>query len=111
MTMLDTAREIQTRYLDSVKSAQEQIVSYNERIADTVVKSLPEWQSPLGEYLPSPAEVVETYYSFVGEIYEANKEFASQIVKAWERPEAAEAAEAPKAKATKSTKASSKAKA
>lgn len=108
MTMLDTAREMQTRYLDSVKTAQEQIVSYNERIADSVVKSLPEWQSPLAEYLPSPAEVVETYYTFVGEMYEANKEFASQIVKAWERPEVVEA---PKAKAAKSTKASAKAKA
>ncbi len=91
MTMIDTARDIQTRYLDGVKSAQEQIVSYNERIADSIVGSLPEWQSPFSDYLPKPAEVVETYYTFVGEVYEANKEFASRIVQAWERPEDADA--------------------
>jgi hypothetical protein len=91
MTMIETARDLQTRYLDGVKSAQEQIVSYNERIADTVVGALPEWQTPFAEYLPKPAEVVDTYYAFVGEIYEANKEFAARIVQAWERPEDADA--------------------
>jgi hypothetical protein len=91
MTMIETAREMQTRYIDGMKSAQEQIVSYNERIADTVVGAMPSWQSPFSEYLPKPAEMVETYYGFLGELYEANKEFASRIVKAWERSEDAAA--------------------
>ena len=87
MTMLDTAREMQTRYLDGVKTAQEQIVSYNERIADSVAGSLPDWQSPFAEYLPTPSEVVETYNTFLGELYEANREFTTRIVQAWARTE------------------------
>ena len=31
-----------------------------ERIADTVVGALPEWQTPFSEYLPKPAEVART---------------------------------------------------
>ncbi len=91
MTMIDTVRDIQTRYIDGVKTAQEQIVSYNERIADTVAGSMPEWQSPFSEYLPKPAELVDSYYAYLGELYEANKEFATRIVTAWERPEDADA--------------------
>ena len=90
MTMLDTVREMQTRYLDGVKTAQEQIVSYNERIADSVSGALPEWQSPFSEYLPKPAELVESYYTYVGELYEANREFATRIVQAWDRSESTE---------------------
>ncbi len=100
MTMIDTAKDLQARYLDGVKTAQEQIVSYNERIADSVSGALPEFQAPFSEYLPSPAEVVETYYAFVGEMYEANKEFASRMVAAWERTEDAPAAAKETAKAT-----------
>lgn len=91
MTMIDTVREMQTRYIDGVKTAQEQIVSYNERIADTVSGAMPDWQSPFSEYLPKPAELVDTYYSVVGELYEANKEFATRIVHAWDRTEDADA--------------------
>lgn len=91
MTMIDTVREIQTRYIEGIKSAQEQIVSYNERIADTVSGAMPEFQSPLSEYLPKPAELVDSYYTYVGELYEANKEFATRIVTAWERSEDADA--------------------
>lgn len=87
MTVLDTAHEVQDRYIEGVKSAQERIASYNERLAENFVSSLPRWETPLSEYLPSPAEMVETYYGFVGELYEANKEFAARMVKAWERPE------------------------
>ncbi len=91
MTMIDTVRDLQTRSIDGVKSVQEQIVSYNERIADSVSGALPEWQSPFAEYLPKPAELVDTYYGYLGELYEANKEFATRIVQAWERSEDADA--------------------
>lgn len=91
MTMIDTVRDMQTRYIDGVKTAQEQIVSYNERIADTVSGAMPDWQSPLAEYLPKPAELVDSYYTYLGELYEANKEFATRIVTAWERTEDADA--------------------
>ena len=85
MTMTDSIREIQTRSLDQMKSAQEQIVSYNERIADTVVGALPDWQPPFTEYLPSPTEVVKSYYSFIGELHQANLDFATRITSAWEQ--------------------------
>jgi hypothetical protein len=90
MTMLDSVREMQTRYLDTVKSTQEQLVSYNERIADTVVGALPDWQSPFSEYLPKPTEVVDTYFGYLGDLYEANKDFATRIAKAWDRAEVTE---------------------
>lgn len=91
MTMIDTVRDMQTRYIDGVKTAQEQIVSYNERIADSVSGAVPEWQAPFSEYLPKPAELVDSYYTYLGELYEANKEFATRIVSAWERSEDADA--------------------
>ena len=91
MAVMDTVKEAQDRSLETVKTVQEQVISFNERIADTVLGALPNYQSPFGEYLPKPAEVVDTYYAFVGEVYEANKEFAARIVQAWERPEDADA--------------------
>lgn len=101
MTVTDSIREIQTRSLDQMKTAQEQIVSYNERIADTVLSSLPEWQSPLAEYLPSPSEMVKSYYSFLGELHEANFDFATRLATAWEKPGEEPA---PAAKSTKKSK-------
>jgi hypothetical protein len=100
MTMLDSIREMQTRSLDQMKTAQEQIVSYNERVADTIIGAMPDWQSPFSEYLPTPSEMVETYFSFLGELHQANFDFANRIAGAWEKPEAAAdaAAEAKKAK-------------
>lgn len=88
MTMIDTVREMQTRSLEGMKTAQEQFVSYNERMADTVTGALPAMESPFAQYLPKPAEMVEAYYSYVGEIFEANKDFAGRIVAAWDSPEA-----------------------
>ncbi|MGF1598661.1 MAG: hypothetical protein ACFCVK_17325 [Acidimicrobiales bacterium] len=90
MTMIDSIREMQTRSLDGMKSAQEQLVSYNERMADTVLGAMPDWDSPFSQYLPKPSEMVDAYYTFLGELYEANKEFASRVAAAWEKPEDSE---------------------
>lgn len=90
MTMLDNVREFQTRYIDGLKSAQDRVVSYNERIADTVTGALPDMQSPFADYLPKPTEVVDTYYSYLGDLMEANKEFATRMAKAWDKAEATE---------------------
>ncbi|MFV0523307.1 MAG: hypothetical protein ACK5RL_02285 [Acidimicrobiales bacterium] len=97
MTMLDTIREAQTRSIEQIKTAQEQVISYNERIADTIVGALPAVEAPFGEYLPTPAEMVDAYFSFVGELYAANREFATRMVTAWDKP-----AEEPKPVAKKS---------
>lgn len=102
MTMIDTVRELQTRSLEGLKTAQEQVVSYNERVADTVTGAMPAVEAPFGQYLPKPAEMVDAYYSFLGELYEVNKDFASRIVSAWDQG----GEEAAPAKATKATKSS-----
>ncbi|MFV0258231.1 MAG: hypothetical protein ACK5PP_07270 [Acidimicrobiales bacterium] len=90
MTMLDTIREAQTRSIEQIKTAQEQVISYNERIADTIVGAMPAFEAPFGEYLPTPAEVVDAYYSFVGELYAANRDFATRMVTAWDNKPAEE---------------------
>lgn len=86
MTMIDTIREVQTRSLEGIKSAQEQFISYNERVADTVVGAMPDLQSPFAQYVPKPTEIVDAYFSYVGELYEANRDFATRVAKAWEQP-------------------------
>lgn len=84
MTVTDSIREIQTRSIDQMKTRQEQLVSYNDRIADTVTGALPSWQLPFTQYVPKPSEMVEAYFSFLGEIRDANRDFAAKIVTAWE---------------------------
>jgi hypothetical protein len=74
-----------------VKTTQEQIVSYNERIADSVSGTMPDWPSPISAYLPRPTELVDAYYGYLGELYEANREFATRIADAWDRSEEASA--------------------
>lgn len=99
MAVIDSVKEAQTRSLEQIKTVQEQVISFNERVADTVLGAMPDFQSPFGEYLPKPAEVVETYFAFMGQMHEANKDFASRIATIWERAD--EAAPAPKAAAKK----------
>ena len=90
--MIETIREAQTRTLEQMRTAHEQVIEFNERIADTVTSALPDFQSPFGEYLPKPTELVNTYFEFLSGVQQANAEFASRLVKAWDRSEAAVAA-------------------
>lgn len=92
VTMIETIREAQTRTLEQMRTAHEQVIEFNERIADTVTSALPDFQSPFGEYLPKPTELVNTYFDFLSGVQQANAEFASRLVKAWDRSEAAVAA-------------------
>ena len=87
MTMIDSIRQLQTQYIEGMRSAQEQFVSYNERVADTISGSVPNWSPPFADYLPKPTEVVDAYYSFVGELHETNRDFATRVAQAWARPE------------------------
>lgn len=84
MTMIDSIREAQTRSLEQIRTAQEQVVEFNERIADTMLGVMPDVQSPFSEYLPKPTEVVSAYYDFVGDLQKANADFAMRMAKAWE---------------------------
>ncbi|MFT7646269.1 MAG: hypothetical protein ACI8Y4_001003 [Candidatus Poriferisodalaceae bacterium] len=98
MAVMDSVKEAQTRCIDQMKTVQEQVLSFNERIADTVLGAMPNIESPFASYLPKPAEMVENYFAFMGQMHEANKEFASRIASTWERNEAPAA---PKAAAKK----------
>lgn len=84
-TVMDSVREMQSRSLDAMKTAQEQMISFNERIADTMIGAMPNQASaPFAQYLPKPTEMVDAYYSYLGELYEANKDFATRVASAWE---------------------------
>jgi hypothetical protein len=87
MTVLDAINSVQTRSLHRVRSAQDQVASYNERLADTVTDVLPDFRPPFVRHLPSPTEVVKTYFSFIGELHQANLDFATRITSAWEGSE------------------------
>ena len=99
MAVMDSVKEAQTRSVDQVKTVQEQVISFNERVADTVLGAMPSYESPFADYLPKPAEMVESYFSFMNEMHEANRDFASRLAGIWDRAE--ESAPAPKAAAKK----------
>ena len=88
MAVLDSVKEAQTRSLESMKTVQEQVISFNERIADTVLGAMPNYESPFGDYLPKPTEMVESYFGFMNQLHEANRDFATRLVGIWERDEA-----------------------
>lgn len=85
MAVMDTVKDAQTRSIDTVKTVQEQVISFNERIADTVLGAVPSFEAPFAEYMPKPAEVVENYFSFMQSMHEANREFATRMVGIWNR--------------------------
>ncbi|MCB0991853.1 MAG: hypothetical protein KDB16_12800 [Acidimicrobiales bacterium] len=85
---METVKDAQTRSIDTVKTVQEQVISFNERIADTVLGAVPSFEAPFGQYLPKPAEVVENYFSFMAMMHEANRDFATRLVGIWNRDEA-----------------------
>jgi hypothetical protein len=99
MAVMDSVKEAQTRSIEQVKTVQEQVISFNERVADTVLGALPNYQSPFADYLPKPTEFVESYFGFLGQRHEANRDFAARLANIWERAE--EGAPAPKAAAKK----------
>ena len=97
MAVMDSVKEAQTRGLEQMKTVQEQVISFNERIADTVLGALPNYESPFADYFPKPAEVIDSYFAFMGQMHEANKDFANRLASIWERAEEP----APKAAAKK----------
>lgn len=85
MAVLDSVRDMQDRTLEQVKSAQEQFISMNERVAEAWLSAVPAMSNPFAEYLPKPTEVIDTYFGFLGRVHEANKDCASRIAAAWQR--------------------------
>ena len=89
MTFIDTIQDVQTRSIEQLKSAQEQILGYNEQLASTLTEAMPEvpeLPGPLAN-MPRPTELVESYYSFLGSLYEANKEFTLRMLAPWDKAE------------------------
>jgi len=85
MAVLDSIRDMQDRTLEQMKTAQEQFVSMNERVAEAWLSAVPATSSPFAEYLPKPTEMLDTYFSFWSQVHEANKDCAARIAAAWER--------------------------
>lgn len=85
MAVLDSVREMQDRTIEQMKTAQEQFVSMNERVAEAWLSAAPAMSSPFAEYLPKPTEMIDTYFGFLGQVHEANKDCAARIAAAWER--------------------------
>ncbi len=85
MPVLDSVREMQDRTLEQMKTAQEQFVSMNERVAEAWLNAMPAISSPFAEYLPKPTEMIDAYYNFLGQLHEANKDCAARVASAWER--------------------------
>ncbi len=85
MAVLDSIREVQDRTLEQMKTAQEQFVSMNERVAEAWLAAVPAVAGPFAEYLPKPTEMIDTYFGFLGRVHEANKDCAARIAAAWER--------------------------
>jgi hypothetical protein len=88
MAVIDTIREAQERSIEGITSAQERLAELNEQVAENVLNAVPSFDNPFAEYLPSPSELVDSYFDFVGKLYEANRAFTERLTKAWERPEA-----------------------
>lgn len=81
--------DMQSKAIEQMKSMQTQTLELNERIAETIVKMMPELPAPLAENLPEPADVVANYFDFVAELQSANREFVTSMVAAWFPAEAA----------------------
>ncbi len=91
-TVLSTIQDLQTRSLEQLRSTQEQVLSYNEQLAETVVGAMPsmgDLPTPLAS-LPTPVEMAETYFSFVSDLYEANKDFTLRFLAPWQSADDAE---------------------
>lgn len=84
MSMLDSMRDMQTQSIERVRSTQEQIISFNERIAETVLAVTPNMQSPFDRYVPRPSEMVDAYFGYLGQLHEVNKDFATRLAAAWD---------------------------
>jgi len=96
MAVIDTIREAQDRSIEELTNAQERLAELNERVAEGISGIVPRFENPFAEYLPSPSQVVESYFDFVGKLYEANKSFSQRVAAAWERPEGSTAKPAAK---------------
>jgi len=84
--VLDRVTDVQTRLLDNIESVQERLVSAQERVADVVTPRIADVEVPFADRLPTAAEMVDNYFSFVTKATKMNKRFAEKVVDAWAMP-------------------------
>jgi len=75
--------EMQRQTIEQMKTAQDQIVEMNERVAESMMGMVPEMPAPFAEYMPQPTEMVSNYFDFMGELRTANRAFVESMMAAW----------------------------
>jgi len=89
-TILSTVQDVQSKSIEQLRSAQEQVLSYNEQLATTVVDAMPAVPSIPGvDNMPSPVEVTENLFAFWNDLFEANKEFTLGLLAPWNKADEA----------------------
>lgn len=91
-TAVENMKAANERVLETVKTAQTQMVEVNERASELVESMRPE-RTPFDWTVAN--EMVTGYFDFVGEIVAAQRDFTSQLLNVW----IADAPKATKAKA------------
>ena len=78
-------KSVQDSVIEAIKQAQSFTVDAVRSVTDTVaplVADLP--KLPYADQLPDPAEAVDAGFSFWNALLDANREFADQLLKAFE---------------------------
>ncbi len=89
-TILSTMQDVQTKSIEQLRSAQEQVLTYNEQLAEQVTDAMPSMPAiPVIENIPGPVEVTENFFGFWNDLFEANKDFTLRLLAPWNKADAA----------------------
>jgi hypothetical protein len=81
MNATETLNDTESKILEGLSGLHTQVIDANkaafERLTDL------REQGPELSEMPSPAEGVRRYFEFAGKIFDANREFAEQMVSVW----------------------------
>jgi len=69
-------------------------------VAKSLADITPRFENPFADRLPSPSEVVDSYFAFVGRLHEANKAFSQRMAAAWEGTEGSKTTKSTASKST-----------
>lgn len=97
------------RVIDTVETTQSRVIEVNRVVAENLIGLLPTDRFnvpavPGLAALPTPTEMVDSYFQFADRLNEANHTFSRRMVEAWNADEVAEKSE----KAAKPAKAATK---
>lgn len=112
-----TADQVFERVIDTVETTQSRMIDVNRTVAENLIGLLPTDRFPSDrlptvpglDALPTPTELVDSYFSFADKLNEANHSFSRQLVEAWNVEDSpAEAAKAPAKSTAKKAKSPAK---